>query len=1264
MASKNTITKRVNIYINGREVGNDIKSIRAEMQKAVNQIAKMTRGSEEYNSKAREIRTLKSILQEHNQQLRTTEQRWSGLGNAGSGIKKYFGMLTAGLASITGLVFGLKKISDEIAQLDDLYSDVSKTTNLTRDEIVALNESFKKMDTRTSREELNRLAADAGKLGITGKKDILDFVDAGNQINVALGEDLGEGAIKNIGKLSQVFQTSTRELKNMSLKQQMLSIGSAINELGQSSTASEAYLVNFTQRLGGVASQAGISIQNILGYASALDQSGQAVEMSATALQNFIMKLMADPAKFAKLVGQEVQSFTELLKTDTNAAILQVLSAMNSKGGFQALIPMFQEMGLDGARAVGVLSALATNIDKVTEAQTVSNRGFAEAISITGEYEKKNNNMQAALEKARKEFREQALTLGEKLAPIVLKCTNGFTAFMKVLAKLPAFYDENKRLINSLAVAFSVLAVQSLIGKVKPALLAIRTTFVSLNTVIRANPIGLLISGLSMAASYLFSFNSQTETATKATGELASAVRAETREVNDLIARLTDSNIQEYDRKTILEEIRKIQPDLVKDIDSESLATETLTKRVQAYNEEQVKRMALAAKQDAVNEAIQKQNRVAMELANQEAEARKLLVNLQTDLPTMKIKKKTGDQSIWDWKEISENEKEKLIEEFNKIFTSSDDWMGKALRVQQLLPESTKQSRKYGTIEYKGADLSGIENVIKRISELRAESTQASQAVEQTKTEVENFQEAFGQFFKTRQKTPTNDPNTNPAPDPKPETDAIGDLIKVKEKELELAREMPGRTLQEIVARNQKIQAIQKEIKELNSLGIEDDDSKKMEELNQKKEQAAQKIASAISQVRNKLNMDSLSASEKEIIQTQQKYAELLSICRKYGLDSTEVWNAYNDELEAIFDKEMENEVSSFIDAEDKINQVLMSSSEQQKANVRQKYEELIALAEQYGIDTVALKQKMVEELAAIKDDEEASDIFGMSPEDWEDLEGKIGMAIELAGQLSNVWGQFNQIKANQEKKELQDYEKDCNRKKELLNKQLNAGKISQEQYNARVSQLDADLEKKKTEFAKKQAKREKAQSIFSAIISTAAAIAKALPNIPLSIIAGVLGAAQIAVIASQPLPEYAEGGLTDGAKMYIAGEAGQEWISPNWMLKDKTTGPIIKQLEMVRAGILTPEQLAPLAPDFHTMTAIPMFADGGYTSGSEIQNNYYTTETNQVQIDEYLERIDQNIRMLCEYLADPRNRQAIISNDLLERNTEEMKTINRLKRL
>ena len=141
------------------------------------------------------------------------------------------------------------------------------------------------MYTRTSREKLNNLAVDAGKLCITCKKDILGFVDAANQIDVAPGEDLGEGAIKNIGKIVNVFEKSTKDLESMDLKGKMLAVGSAINELGSGSTASEEYMVAFAGRIGGIATQAGITVDQVLGYASGLDQNMQALEVSATSRQ-------------------------------------------------------------------------------------------------------------------------------------------------------------------------------------------------------------------------------------------------------------------------------------------------------------------------------------------------------------------------------------------------------------------------------------------------------------------------------------------------------------------------------------------------------------------------------------------------------------------------------------------------------------------------------------------------------------------------------------------------------------------------------------------------------------------------------------------------------------------------------------------------------------------------------------------------------------------------------------------------------------------
>lgn len=72
--------------------------------------------------------------------------------------------------------------------------------------------------------------------------------------------------------------------------------------------------------------------------------------------------------------------------------------------------------------------------------------------------------------------------------------------------------------------------------------------------------------------------------------------------------------------------------------------------------------------------------------------------------------------------------------------------------------------------------------------------------------------------------------------------------------------------------------------------------------------------------------------------------------------------------------------------------------------------------------------------------------------------------------------------------------------------------------------EIERQYEEKKREIRIKEAKAQKEQALFNAIINTAQAVVAALPNIPLSILIGALGAAQIALIAGRPLPQYADG--------------------------------------------------------------------------------------------------------------------------------------------
>lgn len=429
----------------------DLNKVSKQLQ---DEIKKLAPGTQAFIDKSKQLQQVNARIATLKQGFKgvVEEQKKLSFKSLSESFNHYFGIVTAGIGAITGLSLVFRKAAQAAAELDDTYADVMKTTGLTHNEVASLDNDLMKIDTRTSREQLLLLARDAGKLGISGRQEILGFVRAADQIQVALGEDLGEGAIKQLGKIADVLGYT----QQMGVEKSLLSIGSAVNAVGQASTASEAYLVEFVQRLAGVGAQAGISAADLIGFASGLDQSAMKVEMASTAFQKFLMKLYEDPAQFAGYAKMEVQEFTDLLKNDANRAITTVLQSLKDQDGFAALVPIFKDMGLDGARAVSVLASMASNLSAITNAQALANVEFEKATSVTEEYGVKNNNLQAQLEKARKEFQNATIALGQSLNPVLLKSTKGVTYLIKVLATY------GKEIRNALlAVAAFTVAVKA-----------------------------------------------------------------------------------------------------------------------------------------------------------------------------------------------------------------------------------------------------------------------------------------------------------------------------------------------------------------------------------------------------------------------------------------------------------------------------------------------------------------------------------------------------------------------------------------------------------------------------------------------------------------------------------------------------------------------------------------------------------------------------------------------------------------------------------
>lgn len=406
----------------------------------------LERGSEEWNRQCEAIKRVKAEIAKVNSQMRENESLWERMNRK---LNDWQTALAGIAAAITGIIMAGRSAVNAFADMDQEMANVRKFTGMNASEVEDLNEEFQKIDTRTGREELNKLAQEAGRLGKTSQEDVLGFVKAADQINVAL-DDLGDGATLTLSKLTNIFGDEQR----LGTEKALLAVGSVINELSQNCTASAPYLANFTQRMAGVGAQAKMTIPEIMGFAAVLDSQGQAVEMSATAVSKVIMDMFKENDKIIKATGLNAKEFNETLKKSTNEGLLMLLDRLHELGNIDVLAPVFKDMGENGARAAQVISALAGNLDMVRWEQEEATKAFAEGTSVTNEFNVQNSTVQAGLDKARKGVTEMAVALGEQLQPIMKHVISSTTLLLKFMSTSITFIKENAFTLASLTAAF------------------------------------------------------------------------------------------------------------------------------------------------------------------------------------------------------------------------------------------------------------------------------------------------------------------------------------------------------------------------------------------------------------------------------------------------------------------------------------------------------------------------------------------------------------------------------------------------------------------------------------------------------------------------------------------------------------------------------------------------------------------------------------------------------------------------------------------
>lgn len=604
--------------------GATMRDLEYSLQMVNEQLRETSHGTKAFDDLAEKSRRLKKQIADVNDQLKAPEQRKGLVKGFIDGLNKNWGAVVQGWAALTGLTQTVRMCTDAFASMEDVMANTRKYTGQTDEQVREMNEDFKKMDTRSSREQLNELAGAAGRLGITSKEGIEEFVDAADKISVALGDDLGDKAVDQIGKLAMAFGEDQR----MGLRGAMLATGSAINELAQNSSAQANYLVEFTARVAGIGKQFGLTQTQIMGFGAVLDENMQKDEMAATAFSQLLTKMTTNTKKFANIAGIEVGKFSKMLKEDANGAVLTLLESLKKKGNFQVLAKMFQDMGLDGTRATGVLTTLADKIDLVKKRQQLANDAYRQGKSVIDEFDVQNSTVQANLDKAKKSFHELTIELGEKLLPIAKYGVTTASFTVKALSELINFSTKYWKVLVPLAVAIATYNValkwntvvmaknkvvkmwhiamdkaHTAIIAAKNAVLAVTSTVYALltgkislataaqtllNKVVKANPYVAAATAMAALTSVIIAFISKTDKATEAQKELnkvnaeaATQCRSEIVELSKLFEVAKDKTLSDKARKEAIQKLQEKYPGYLKNLSLENIHSKNAAKAIE-----------------------------------------------------------------------------------------------------------------------------------------------------------------------------------------------------------------------------------------------------------------------------------------------------------------------------------------------------------------------------------------------------------------------------------------------------------------------------------------------------------------------------------------------------------------------------------------------------------------------------------------------------------------------------------------------------------
>ena len=425
MAKNNKTVKRgVYLYLDGKEIKNDINSIDLEIKRLQRDIKDMTRGSEEYNRTMAKIQNLQGILKQHRQEIKgiTTETKKAtiSVGSMVDWFNRFGGVILSVVGFLTGFTLALRAIRDERNKLEESQAGLKALTGLDDESIAWLTEQAKTLSTTMTKE------------GLRVRQSAAEILDAFMLVGSAKPELLGDKeALKQVTEEAMRLQAAA---KDITLNEAVDSLTLSLNQYGAAADQAS----RFTNVLA-AGSQAGSA--NIASQAKAIRNAGTAAASANVPIERTValIETLAYRGIKDEVAGTGLKKFFLILQTgadETNPKIVGLDKALenlkNKNMDAGAIKKMFGEEGYNTA------SVILQNTEMVkdfTAAVTGTNVAYEQAAI-------NSDTAQARLEQARNKMKLAAIDLGEKLNPALAVSTNMLTNVIKILPGLIDWFQK------------------------------------------------------------------------------------------------------------------------------------------------------------------------------------------------------------------------------------------------------------------------------------------------------------------------------------------------------------------------------------------------------------------------------------------------------------------------------------------------------------------------------------------------------------------------------------------------------------------------------------------------------------------------------------------------------------------------------------------------------------------------------------------------------------------------------------------------------